>query len=201
MENLYGGIGAVATVIGVIFAYLQWQNGKRQVALMQQASSGVDMETLPEVTISRWRLYWPLAVMALLVILVWVPYLTMQLQQESPLLRGDKDAQVAFTFPKWPDPYRPIVVVGKTFKNTEVLLDGYSYDHCTFDHVTFVYNGTTTIMNVFPTIVEPYDIRTDNLAIEGTVLMLKGLGLLKPALNLNIKSPGVIVREPGEPVE
>jgi hypothetical protein len=30
-------------------------------------------------------------------------------------------------FAKWPDPYRPISVIGKTFRNERVVLDGKSF--------------------------------------------------------------------------
>jgi len=104
-------------------------------------------------------------------------------------------------FPKWPEQYAPILVVGKTFRNEEVLLDGYSYDHCIFENVKFVYNGKTPPNNIFPTIRGSFTFRTDNPAIEGTALLFKGLGFLKTDVNMIISNPSVIVREPGEPVE
>jgi hypothetical protein len=80
-------------------------------------------------------------------------------------------------------------------------LDGYSYDHCTFEDVTFVHNGTTPPQITFPTIKGTFTVRSDNLAVEGTALLFKGFGFLKADVNLIISNPSVIVREPGEPVE
>ena len=45
----------------------------------------------------------------------------------------------------WPEPYRPIPIVGKKFRNEKVVLDGHSYSDCDFENVTLVYNGTTPI--------------------------------------------------------
>jgi hypothetical protein len=53
--------------------------------------------------------------------------------------------ETAASFIKFPDPYHPISVVGKTFRNERVILDDYSYYNCPFDSVTFVYNGTTVV--------------------------------------------------------
>ena len=55
------------------------------------------------------------------------------------------DSDTIPLFPKWQHPYQPTVIVGKTFHNQEVLLDGYAYESCTFVNVTFVYNGTTPL--------------------------------------------------------
>lgn len=77
----------------------------------------------------------------------------------------------------WPNPYTPITVAGKTFRNEVVPLDGYEYINCEFDNVKLLYNGTTPIklqnnhFNVFPII------KTDSDAVSGAVMLLVGLGI------------------------
>lgn len=102
-------------------------------------------------------------------------------------------------FPKWPDPYRPISIIGETFTNKQVVLDGHSYQHCTFENVTFVYNGTTPPAfnnNVFrgtPVL------RSENPVVDGTVAVLKGLGYLQPGSEIRGLSPSNRVEEPERP--
>lgn len=76
-------------------------------------------------------------------------------------------------FIKWPDPYKPISVIGKTFQNERVPLDGYSYSRCTFYNVSFVYNGTTTLQFTNCT-VKGFTVRSDNPAVEGAMLLMAG---------------------------
>ena len=40
------------------------------------------------------------------------------------------------------DKYSKTPIIGKTYVNQRVLLDGNSYNNCTFTNVTLVYNGT-----------------------------------------------------------
>lgn len=97
-------------------------------------------------------------------------------------------------FPKWPDPYSPISVIGRTFKNTEVPLDGHSYAHCTFEDVTFSYNGTTAVQ-ISTSEINGFSIKSDNAGVLGTVFWLKGMGMLKSDVKLVPPSPGVVVEE------
>jgi hypothetical protein len=55
------------------------------------------------------------------------------------------ESKKAAKFATWPDPYSPTIVVGKSFKNEVVPLDGYFYVSCIFENVTFVYNGSTAV--------------------------------------------------------
>jgi len=95
-------------------------------------------------------------------------------------------------FIKWPDPYRPISIIGKTFINETVVLDGYLYDHCTFTNVTFVYNGTTAIQFSSNKIHGLIKLNSDNPAVSMSVLWISALlGVTEDKLNV-IPSPGVI---------
>lgn len=116
----------------------------------------------------------------------------------SPTIASGQSKTAPPPFPVWPNPYRPISVVKKEFRNTEVILDGYSYEGCTFENVTFVYNGTTPPQLRYSTIVRSVTLRSDNLAVTGAVSILKGLGML-PALNIDLGKEGNILEEPITP--
>ncbi|MFH1091181.1 MAG: hypothetical protein V1742_06395, partial [Pseudomonadota bacterium] len=60
-----------------------------------------------------------------LLIISSIIFLVKQFGWIRPTSKITNDAQ----FIKWPDPYKPISVVGKTFTNESVNLDGHSYSH------------------------------------------------------------------------
>jgi hypothetical protein len=45
---------------------------------------------------------------------------------------------------KWPS-YEFSQVADKTYKDTTIIVDGYHFINCTFDHVTFRYKGTAPV--------------------------------------------------------
>jgi hypothetical protein len=45
----------------------------------------------------------------------------------------------------WSSEYKPAEVSNRHFRSEVVILDGFHYSNCTFDDVTFKYNGTTPI--------------------------------------------------------
>lgn len=77
----------------------------------------------------------------------------------------------AVKFIKWPDPYKPISVVNKTFRNEKVVLDGHSYSNCKFYNVTFVYNGTTTIIFSNNEVYGAF-LSSDNPAVNGAFMWM-----------------------------
>ena len=170
-------LSIIATISAVVSAYCDVRGLRREKRMIEQDSS------VPRLSTPR-RHY---VVMGLFLLLI--------------------SGAVAFDYYgyhdalQWPDPYQPISVVNKAFRNEEVLLDGYSYDHCTFENVTFVYNGTTAPQMMFPTIRGSFNLRSDNVAVEGTLAMLKGFGMLQPDVNMKFSNPNNIVRAPGEPAE
>jgi hypothetical protein len=66
----------------------------------------------------------------------------------------------------------------RTFRNEKVLLDSMSYRDCTFDGVTFIYNGTGPIQMEHNVFKGDYILGTYNPAVGTTVAALKGLGAL-----------------------
>lgn len=94
-------------------------------------------------------------------------------------------------YPKWPDPYQPTFVVGKTYRNQEVMLDGYSYVNCSFYNVTFVYNGATPMAFTGNHIFGNFRVRSDNPAVDGSFILARGLGLLPDNFELNLGASNV----------
>jgi hypothetical protein len=72
-------------------------------------------------------------------------------------------------------------VFGKHFEDERVILDGTSYQRCTFKNVTFVYNGTGPV-GFANNDVQGFGVSSENPAVISTVKLLYGLGLstLKP---------------------
>src|SRR5262249_48112704 len=75
------------------------------------------------------------------------------------------------------DPYQPISVINKTFQNQDVMLDGYSYTHCIFINVTFVYNGTTPFQMTDSKATGNIRVRSDNPAVTGAFALIKAINL------------------------
>lgn len=109
-----------------------------------------------------------------------------------------KEASTPAVFIKWPDPYRPTTVIGKTFRSETVLLDGISYSGCEFYDVTFLYNGTTPVQFTNNKVFGRTRFRSDNVVVEGAILWMRGFGVLKPDVPIdlpkgNINSPPTFV--------
>jgi hypothetical protein len=81
-------------------------------------------------------------------------------------------------FSVWPDPYNPIMVLGRTFRNEKVLIDGHSYRDCKFYNVTFLYNGTTPIQITHSEIGSTW-VESENPAVIGTFILLRSIGFLR----------------------
>ena len=99
------------------------------------------------------------------------------------------------SFQKWPDPYTPITVFGKKFRNESVKLDGYSYMDCDFFNVTFVYNGTTAIQFVHNNVYGVPAFHSDNPAVSGTMAMAKAFQLMKDNVRVELP-PGNTIGDP-----
>jgi hypothetical protein len=93
-------------------------------------------------------------------------------------------------FSKWPEPYKAISIIGKTFRNEKVLLDGNAYSGCEFYNVTFVYNGTTPIQFANNKINGQIIIASDNLAVLGTLALTVGFNILKDEIKILDLPPG-----------
>jgi hypothetical protein len=71
-----------------------------------------------------------------------------------------------------------IVVSKKKFANERILLDGHSYRECTFDNVTFGFNGTRPFGFMRNTVNGTMRFASDNPAVSGAFTLLRGFGVL-----------------------
>jgi hypothetical protein len=69
-------------------------------------------------------------------------------------------------------------VIGKTFANQRVLLDGYAYRDCRFINVTLVCNGEAPFSLIHNTFEGLRLMASDRPGIEGLLLALKELGFM-----------------------
>src|SRR5712691_4364071 len=153
----------VGSVIGfLIYAYLLYEQNtimKEQNRIMREQAG----ETVTSQAPSRAKLYWPMLVMGLLTLASWTAVVVFQ--------------KIHTPYPfAWTGEHYDYIN-GKTFANEEVILDGKSYKHCTFQHVTFKFNGTAPFQFSYNQIVGAYGFKTDNLAVLATFAAVKGLGM------------------------
>jgi hypothetical protein len=70
-------------------------------------------------------------------------------------------------------------IIGQQFQNTTVILDGYFYDDCAFDYVTFKWEGGNfRVSGAHNTGF--IRLRTDNHIVVTTIDLLREFNLLKP---------------------
>lgn len=78
---------------------------------------------------------------------------------------------------------QPVInVYDKVFHNEKVPLDGYSYENCVFDHVTFVSNGYGPINMKNITISGEYSFTSNNKKVIQAIFDLEVLGFLKHSI-------------------
>jgi len=87
------------------------------------------------------------------------------------------------------------LVEKKRFANERVPLDGYIYRDCTFENVTFVYNGTRGVELSGNRLVGKQRIASDNPSIDITILLLRGLGGLSETFEVRL-APGQRIEPP-----
>jgi hypothetical protein len=86
------------------------------------------------------------------------------------------------------------LVTRKRFVNERVPLDSHSYRDCTFENVTFLFNGTGRIEEfTHNIIVGRLRMHSDSPVVFQTIGLLQGLGALH---NFQIDAPGSIIEPP-----
>lgn len=103
----------------------------------------------------------------------------------------------------WPNPYSPVIVAGKTFRNERVSLDGHSYRNCEFHNVTFVYNGRTAPQLNNNKMFGSFIVVSDNQTVNGVLLLMLGMNMLKDNIRVGVPpdatvSP-MVITPPAEP--
>jgi hypothetical protein len=80
--------------------------------------------------------------------------------------------------------YRYENVLGHHFFNEVVVLDGKHFANCTFENVTLTYQGKGPVQMVNSRLIRHADsivkIHTDNVVVQQTLSIMKGLGQLPP---------------------
>jgi hypothetical protein len=82
--------------------------------------------------------------------------------------------------------YRKDAIVGQTFTQERVIVDGHSYSSCTFDRVTLVYNGTAPFDLVNNTFIAPIQIKSDNPVVMNTFSAAKEFERLNREMNADV---------------
>lgn len=139
--------------------------------------------------------YWtPLSIFLLGVWLLW-PQIRSKLSAHVPSLSTQKptktDAATPSSSPEatqpakaWPNPYNPLLIVDKEFRNKEVQIDWNRYLRCTFLNCTFKYNGETPLQIEGCKFVGSQMFASDVMAINGMVMLLYTMGILKDDFKL-----------------
>ncbi len=108
-------------------------------------------------------------------------------KEKLGLQSEDKKAVISTSeepFPNWKEKIKK-PIIGKTFKNERVELDGFSFIKCKFINVTFVYKGEAPfdMVNIEYLGDHSFDV-TSNRSFSGLVQLLRATDHLKN-LNLN----------------
>ena len=157
----------------------------------------------------------------LAIVLVWWALLSLDWIGHFPLIRGKQvflssailsaTAVVAIAvlsfhfihptteFPYKSKPEASKYITHQTFINETVPLDDIGYSDCTFENVTFSYDGTTPIHFTHNVIRGSIMISTNNHAVFGMGALLKGLGMENASVKLlmhkktteNIEAPSI----------
>ena len=77
-----------------------------------------------------------------------------------------------------------VPIVGKSYRNERVELDGFSYSNCTFVNVTFVYKGQRPYDLAGNTIQGCY-VDAASAPLQGLIVLLYHLYLLNPEMDLS----------------
>ncbi len=71
-------------------------------------------------------------------------------------------------------------VIGQTFRNRRVELDGYSYTNCTFENVTLVYRGEKPFDLAHNTFKNSVDVEASGTRLELFVQLLDHMDVFGP---------------------
>ncbi len=86
---------------------------------------------------------------------------------------------------KLPPPINLENIYGRAYKNEEVQLDGKKFDHCTFENVTFVFEGKALYsFDGVRFIGNPPHVRSDNAVVHGALYIVQFLNRAYPGQNI-----------------
>jgi len=163
----------VAIVVGAATLYLQWKQNKifeQQNRIFSEQAGKSKMKTEDVSRGIRFERYWPMAVMALMLILIWIAVgYGIYDHHRVKIVHFDQDEKL-------------ITIANRKFLNEIVPLDGFKYANCIFENVTFQYNGTALFGFEHNKVFGTASFRSDSDAVTATVSMFKGFGII-PNLN------------------
>jgi hypothetical protein len=108
-----------------------------------------------------------------------------------------KPGWLILTSKEWKD-YPKTEVVRQRFSHETVVLDGHDYINCTFDQVTFVYDGIAPFSLTGETsLIQPVALQTRNMRIAHYLFFLTGAGLL-PDTHIVVRD-GELIGNPNSP--
>ena len=99
-----------------------------------------------------------------------------------------KKSALPFKNPNFSADYRPVVKQGQRFVNQRVLLDGFYYYKCTFENVTFIYNGVTPLKFSGNTISGTMAFGSDNPSVQSAFTLFYVFRLIKEDMRFSIEN-------------
>ncbi len=163
---------AFGTLVSLL---LIWQQNR---ILARQASS-----ERPSVNVLKIRRYWPMWTMGLMMLAIWSAVIyDVYDRQFGAVVQIDKH--------RWDtDPLED--VTGQRFASQTVVLDGRRFLQCSFDNVTFEYEGTArmeapllSIPSVGPNGEPHYRFISRNVIVGQTIEILRALDALKDTVKV-----------------
>jgi hypothetical protein len=162
-------------LIGLLMLGLMWQQNR--ILRMQNEILAHEAGIVSNPARPTYRKYWPMLVMGVLMLLTWGAVAADHYDRlYHPKVVERIVAARPYKFEFKPDAALE-VVSHRVFADDTVLLDGHDYEDCTFTNVSFKYNGTTRIGFNGNQVNGHFLISTDNEAILGSFIILKGLGV------------------------
>jgi hypothetical protein len=149
------------------------------------------MPDLSPLTESHWT-WFIFGLFAGIALALWVTRLFSDASKSVPLQTNIEKSRLERDFPtsEWDKPLTPIY--RHNYKNETVPLDGKNFIECTFENVTFLYQGTrgTQMFNCkkIPEENFPVALRTDNPIVFTTLAIVGATGVVSPIeLDMHIK--------------
>jgi hypothetical protein len=96
----------------------------------------------------------------------------------------------------WVDEPPTEIIAGKHYYNERIVLDGKSFKDCYFFHVTFIFNATRPFSITDSHLIGKPVVASDNPAVTGAFLFLRGVGFISPDVPILNAPPGFHVDPP-----
>ncbi len=87
------------------------------------------------------------------------------------------------------DTYKKDSIVGKTFRQERVIVDGHTFSNCVFDKVTLVYNGTAPFDLLHNEFIVPIQITSDRRDILGAFTAMQEFNKMNAAFGKQQSKP------------